>query len=708
MSLSKLFLSMCLWLLCEPLAAASFEEALHVAEGYRERGQIHLAIESLQALQEQAGSPAQRARRAGALGHAYYLERQPDRLPEARKLLEQAATAPELGAGERGRYANLLGNVYLEGREDGDRETAAAWYRRALQFDGGSPRFALGVRLNQARLLPEGEQLAALTTLSGEISALPDSIEHTRLLLALGKQARRLSGPALELTFTSLDRAIAAARSQGEKRLLSEALGALGLVYEEQQRVDEALRLTGNALREAQDGQDHSLLWPLDAQLGRLLRQQGKTAEAVQAYRRAVRHIEAVRQDIPVSYDVEGRSSFRDKLAPIYLALADLLLLQHSDPSAASTPDGQILLRETRDAVELAKQAELEDFLGDRCLIQSIRSNQADVANAGTAVLYPVVLPDRLELLLDLRGSLRRYRVEVAGDVLNMAAKRLADDLRRGRGQYKERAKQLYDWLIAPLETELRSAGIRTLLTVPDESLRLIPMAVLYDGEHYLIERHALAVSPALTVLSSVRGARPPVQMLLAGISKSVRGQDELPGVKLEVDELNRHFDSVLLLDEEFTTRQFTRRLAEGIHSIVHIASHGEFGGTADKTFVMAYDDNLRFTELESQLKSPSQRKTPLDVLAFSACQTAKGNDRAPLGLSGMAIRARAHSVIGTLWRVADDAAQPIMNAFYRNLVDSGMSKAEALRQAQLGVLRNPEMNHPFFWSPFILVGDWL
>lgn len=682
--------------------AASFDETLREGETLLGRGQIHLAIDTLETLQGKAENAEQATRWAGALGQAHYSMHQPDHRQAALALLEQAANSERLPDGERGRYANLLANAYLDGGEDG-RGKAAEWYGRALAWAAGNPALALTIKLNQTRLLAENQRLAALAARFGELAALPDSPEQTRLYLGLGKQAHLLGKPGLELSFKSLERAADGARRQGEKRLLSEALATLGQLYEEQNRPDEALRLTETALREAQGGQDDGLLWPLDAQLGRLQRRLGKPDDALAAYRRAVRHIEAVRQDIPVRYDAEGRSSFRDTLGPIYLALADLLLLQ----DAENARNSQELLREARDTIELSKQAELEDFLGDRCVIHGLRSAEASDMETGTAVLYPLILPDRLELLLEIKGQLQRFTTPVSADELKTATLGLAKALRSTRRlPFEAASKQMHDWLIAPLEPALRDNGIHTLLTVPDDFLRLLPMAALHDGRQFLVERYALATSPALTVLAGQAADPSSATLLLAGLSKPQGEYDALPGVAKEVNGLHRQFDSDLLLDEAFKIEPFRRQLTEGKHSIVHIASHGEFEGESKDTYIMAYDGNIHLDALESLLKTRSRQS--LDLLSFSACQTAAGNDRAPLGFSGMAIRARAHSVIGTLWQVNDVAAQTIMTAFYRHRLVSGLGKAEALRRAQVEWLRDPAFSHPFYWSAFILVGDWL
>lgn len=145
-----------------------------------------------------------------------------------------------------------------------------------------------------------------------------------------------------------------------------------------------------------------------------------------------------------------------------------------------------------------------------------------------------------------------------------------------------------------------------------------------------------------------------------------------------------------------------------GDYRIVHIASHGVFGGSADASYIMAYDDVLTLDGLQSLLKSEEFRKNPIELLSLSACETADGDERSPLGISGAAIKARAKSVLGTLWPVDDNAARKVMEKFYVVLHAGQASKTEALRQAQLELIRSSDLAQPFFWAPFVLIGNWL
>jgi CHAT domain-containing protein len=142
---------------------------------------------------------------------------------------------------------------------------------------------------------------------------------------------------------------------------------------------------------------------------------------------------------------------------------------------------------------------------------------------------------------------------------------------------------------------------------------------------------------------------------------------------------------------------------------VVHLATHGQFSSKAEDTFILTWDDRINIKQLNNVLKTRDRRESSIiELLVLSACQTAVGDKRAALGLAGMAVRAGARSTLASLWSINDAATASFMIKFYQNLADNKVTKAEALRRAQLALLQNPEYRHPYFWAPFILVGNWL
>jgi CHAT domain-containing protein len=164
-----------------------------------------------------------------------------------------------------------------------------------------------------------------------------------------------------------------------------------------------------------------------------------------------------------------------------------------------------------------------------------------------------------------------------------------------------------------------------------------------------------------------------------------------------------------LLLDKDFLTGNFDRELAGGKYSMVHIASHGEFGSDMNRTFILTFDGRLTMDRLEQMLLPSSLSDRPIELLTLSACQTSAGDDRAALGLAGAAIKAGARSALASLWSIDDDATEKVMTGFYAQLKDhSNLTKAQALQQAQKLMLADPQFKHPAFWSPFMIIGNWL
>lgn len=138
-------------------------------------------------------------------------------------------------------------------------------------------------------------------------------------------------------------------------------------------------------------------------------------------------------------------------------------------------------------------------------------------------------------------------------------------------------------------------------------------------------------------------------------------------------------------------------------YPVFHLATHGKFSGNAESSFLQAFEQQISLTELENLL---SNSKNPIELLTLSGCQTAAGNDRSTLGLAGVAIRSGVRSTLGSLWFVDDATTVDFMSDFYRYLKE-GMTKAEALRQAQLNQIATPG-SHASIWSSFVLIGNWL
>ena len=183
-----------------------------------------------------------------------------------------------------------------------------------------------------------------------------------------------------------------------------------------------------------------------------------------------------------------------------------------------------------------------------------------------------------------------------------------------------------------------------------------------------------------------------------------------LTHVEDELAAIEEAFGGRKLLNEEFSVGALERELRETQFGIVHIASHGEFSADAGETFLLTHDPDepLTMDRLAELVGITEFREQPLELLTLSACQTAAGDERAALGLAGVAVKAGARSTLATLWYIDDRASADLVAEFYRHLTDPEVSRAEALRQAQLSLVRDPSYRHPGYWSPFLLISNWL
>ncbi|MGJ3249111.1 MAG: CHAT domain-containing protein [Elainellaceae cyanobacterium] len=516
-----------------------------------------------------------------------------------------------------------------------------------------------------------------------------------------------------------LARCIQQARQLQDSRAESLALGQLGHMYEQADQWTDAKTVTNQAiaLAEAIQAPDISYRW--EWQLGRILTQQDKTSEAIRTYDQAVKTLEQVRQDLLfINSDVQF--SFRDNVEPLYRQFVDLLL------SSPDPPDEN--LRNATKLIDSLQLAELENYLG--CNIDPVQISDR-VIDPTAAIVYPIILSDRLEVILQLPDqSLHRSRVQVSKAEVDALTTQLYQDLpapRRWRSAQHD-AKQLYDWMIRPFKSVLdtntdssENRAVQTLVFVLDGGLRNLPMAALWDGDRqqYLIERYAIAVAPSLQVVEP-KPLTQPIKVLTAGSTESLAHPfrdgnfSPLQNVENELKAIQSLLPTEVLFNETFTKANLERQLQFDNVSIVHLASHGVFSSDPSRTFIALSDDPLFAEDLDNLLRTRDVEGRNVELLVLSACQTATGDDRATLGLAGLTVRAGARSTLATLWSVDDESAAVMMEEFYRQLAQyPDISRAKALHQAQLnlwekGAERLRDWKRPYFWSPYVLVGNWL
>lgn len=504
--------------------------------------------------------------------------------------------------------------------------------------------------------------------------------------------------------------AVQQARELEDLRAETYALGVLGEVNERSQQWDEAESLTQEALFIAQQINVPDLAYRWQWQLGRLLKQRGDEDGAIAAYQTAVENLNLVRNDL-LSVDSEVQFSFRNDVEPVYRELVELLIT-----SGNRNEVRQDYLEQAIRQVNALQVSELENFL--RCNL-AIATEIPDV-DPTAAIFYPIVLPNQLAVILRLPES-EPLQVQI-NPIAQDQVEQTLDQLRRELGQRfvtpegEALSQQVYDWLIRPFSSALAASNVKTLVFVLDGALRNVPMAALHDGQQYLIEQYAIALTPGLQLIAPEPLTKIQLNALTFGLSEIRNNfpphQDFAPlqNVETELQVIQSQIPSQVFLNQQFTQTTLQEQVSTEPFSVVHLATHGQFSSDPQQTFILAWDGQIDVNTLSSILQRRDQSQTEaIELLIMSACQTADGDDRATLGLAGIAVRSGARSTIASLWNIDDRATAELINRFYQELASSGttITRAEALRRAQVALIQSGYVE-PLFWSPYVLVGNWL
>lgn len=608
---------------------------------------------------------------------------------------------------------NNFGTILVE-LDDPDAAELAFREAADLAKDNNNTRLLVKILANQARNFQKNERpRMAAEKLKQAIKQAENNgglRQQTFTLISLGElvwEQQKLADNNnknywLKQSYTLLNSAYQLSQTSGDQRAQSYAAGYLGRIYAANKRYDEALQLTEQATRAAQkaNAPESEYLWHW--QNGRIYKEQGNIDAAIAAYRLAVEKIQSIRGQL------SARTAFKSVLGPVFFELTDLLLQRPNTISDKETVENY--LKEARATMELLKAAELQDYFQDNC-VTALQSKSASLDNlqSSTAVIYPIILKDRIEILLSLANEIKRFSTKI--DSYDLKAKitnfRVLLE-KRTTHQYMRYGRQLYDLIIRPMEETLKKNNIDTLVIIPDSSLRTIPLSALHDGKQFLVAKYALATTPGLTLTDPKPLKKDKLKVLVGGLTDGVQGFSPLPNVALEVEHIKDTYDSTVLMDKKYITRNVESELSKTNFSVVHIASHAQFSSVPDETFLLAYSDKFSMNRLESLMGQTKFRDDPVELLTLSACQTAAGDERAALGLAGIAIKAGARSALATLWYINDKASSILVSNFYDELKIKKLSKAKALQQAQLTLMKDKRYIHPSYWSPFLLIGNWL
>ena len=716
-------------------AADSYERAgdrlgqnrarINQAQALRELGFYGRSLHQLQQVAiDIAEEPSSRLKSVALrrLGEALRLSGQFSQSENA--LLESLSTAQQMDdLAEASASLLSLGHTALAQKNI---ELAQQYYRQALErIESRRPEKSLivAIQLAQLSLLIDHDNWQAASALWPTIQSqfLDISPSHTNiyhqinwaenLLKAFRKttfpdRQPRAQYPNLEDIARQLQQAIAQAQQIEDKRAEAYGLGLLGQAYERAHQWAEAEKLTQRAIELSVRSADSLYRWQW--QLGKLLSDPNNpnhsASKAIESYDHAIKTLTEIRGDLAAA---DAQFSFEEKVEPVYREMVSLLL--RADENAEIYPQH---IKHAQSVIESLRVAELDNYLRESCA--DVRAIDAMQPGENEAIVYTIILGDRLSILLNLPDHPpQHFSVSISESEINRIVQRLRQTLvTRSRRDYFAAAKETYDFLIAPIRDALESNGIQTIVFVPDGSLQTVPLAALYDGDRFLVESYRIGLTPSLKLISPKQWAKedvaPNKRTLIGGLTESREGFSALPYVEKEVRSITNLVNSSVLLNQDFTKAKLTKRLKDRTYPIVHIATHGQLGSTPDETFIVTWDGRINVREVNQMLQANLGGRDGIELLILSACETAISDPKAGLGLAGVAIKAGASSTLGSLWAIDDEATAHFVEAFYRQLLQPNTTRSEALRQAQLSLIQDPQYQHPIYWAAYILLGSWL
>jgi CHAT domain-containing protein/tetratricopeptide (TPR) repeat protein len=371
-----------------------------------------------------------------------------------------------------------------------------------------------------------------------------------------------------------------------------------------------------------------------------------------------------------------------------------------------------------------------------------------------TVGLYTTVGDDKLRILVVTGSAEVAREYPITESELAQKVENLQQVLRNASADPRPMAQQLYAVLIGPVKADLDQAGALTLVWSLDGVLRYVPIAALYDGKQYLVQKYAtVTITPASFPYLNESPKVGAMSTVAMGISQQY--EQGLPGLPAVASELKHvvHDPSVqgangvlpgtILLNDQFTEKGMENALSTQ-HTVVHIASHFVFQPGDDRRsyLLLSSGGGAGFHLTVANFRDNQQLAlNDTDLLTLSACETGMNgeasNGREVDGLGTTAQLKGAKAVISSLWSVNDSSTGELMGDFYKRWATGGgkVQKVEALRQAQLDLLlgrlgartspggrgsrpvttaearaATPGISgyaHPYYWAPFVLMGNW-
>lgn len=495
------------------------------------------------------------------------------------------------------------------------------------------------------------------------------------------------------LSQTYTDAVLKNAEASGDMRVASRTHGVRGLLLKRTGRNAEAIAELGKAASAAQSIRANDLGYQWDWELAKLNEKDGQRSKALEYYKASIGSLQSIRAGI-LQLNPQVQYEFRDKVEPIYREYMGLLIDNNS-------PDLKEIIRIN----DKLKVGELENYL--QCNLTSLTSLlDLPPETSADATMYIIRLPNRYAVIVRGKDGSVKHRIIEAKTVdasLKVVKQNLQNDTSEGLDKrlYQKIFGNLYQALFAPVEGSLPKTG--TLVMTIDSQLQSIPWSMLFDGQQYLMQKYSIAYSLGSEALPPKKLESSKLKALVAGLSEQTNQTEypALPSVAKEVQGIQTQIKSKALLNKEFTGAALLKNGQQT--PVIHLASHAEASSDPSRTFILGWNERITLNNLSGLVSNRGANF--LELLVLSACQTAKGDDRATLGIAGTLVQSGARSTLATLWVVDDDSQVLLMQEFYKAL-KTGKSKAEALRSAQLVLLDSESYSNPYYWGSAVLVGS--
>lgn len=619
-------------------------------------------------------------------------------------------------------------------------------------------------------------------------SEINDRAEEAALLNNVGRTYGSLSQYSEALNH--LQQAQIILNDMGDQRGEGTTLNYIGYIYNQQENKTQALSYFEKSLAIFRRIGDREKEARTLSSIGFLLDAKEQTRLAIIFFKKSVNIYEEIRKDTN-QLSEELQYSYTESVANSYRSLAKLLLQENRVMEALQvldllkvqelqdffkdvqgnerTAQGIEILDEEQQIWDQMPAEQIDDYLNSprvNSLVQQLRKTapeknlqlsayidlQTRLENLGnnSALLYPLILDNRIELILFTRNAPPIYEsIEIETNTLESTVAQFRNQIQNpNSNSIRQSAKQLYDWIIEPIEDDLKKHNIQTIIYAPDGQMRYVPLGALYDGEKWLIENYQINYITALS-LTDIRTQSFQQPKILAGAFTEKNSQikvgekefnfNSIPFAQDEVEEIKSRFSNTTetLLNDNFNRKSMINSKQLNRYNVVHLATHGQLvSGNPEESFILFNNNEyINLKEIRNLWQLPD-----VALVILSACQTALG-DRLESGIEVIGFgyqiqQTQARAAIASLWNVSDYGTNYLMKEFYNQLEKNSTNPVDALKKAQIVLIKgesevseideratiylegnpnNPirdpkkvvtQLKHPYYWAPFILIGN--